>query len=161
MTHSGLQLKAARAIALLGLIAVVACDPGWEYRAPDGIPIAGKPGWFALAGPDSTALEIFATDFTIDLSLELGVTNRASTSLWLSPAALVILDEAGEPIPVLELIDTPKAMAEVAPGATYQLRQVVQIRDARPKGYRRLRVELPARRAGPAFQIAVRLAVVE
>ena len=159
--NTGVYRQTAAIAALLNLFNVAACDPGWHYRAPDGIVIAKKPGWFALAGPDSTALAISAWGFTDLLHIELSVTNTAATPLWLSPAAVMILDEHGEPVPPPPSANVLDSIVEVAAGATYEVHQAGQVPRPSPKGYRRLRVELPARRDGPAFQIAVRLAVAE
>jgi hypothetical protein len=140
---------------------LVACDPGWRYMVPGGVPVEENGRRYKLTGPDSTTIRVYGSSFAFDLSVAMDVTNGGLSALHVRPETFAVLRHDGVPI---QANATPVCrgltgtVVNLDPGETCSIDARFRLRPTDPDTYRSLTVTLPGvMRAGREVDISVRL----
>ena len=74
----------------LAFMALAACDRGWIYRVPQATPVMADGLRYDLDGPEETRLRVYASVFTVSLSVGLEVWNTSGHPLSIEPQGLSV-----------------------------------------------------------------------
>ena len=92
------------------------CDPGWSYVVPSGRPVMADGLRYDLAGPSQTALRVYTSLFTSDLTVELEITNTGVSPLVVPPRPLLsVLGREGIRLPRRDRDGTSTCLGRASP----------------------------------------------
>jgi hypothetical protein len=98
--------------AIVVLVSVAACDPGWHYKVAGATAVQADGRRFDLPTAHGVALRVYSSVFTVHLQFELDVRNEDGQPLSVDASALHIQDSKGVALPIYSANGPPRILGD-------------------------------------------------